>query len=420
MLRRKNKDNYLEEHLDEIRGEFKLLDHWIFLNAADQMIPGNYWLKAVHDFYDFQEAGRMEDIPVQDIATHPFLMTAWSECVERGARLINASKDEVTMMYRPMHAGNLIVNDLLTWNYGENIVFTDLDYPSFPYIFMGVEDRYSIELRRIENVNGEILMSDLEKNIDDNTRLVSINRTTPFCGFTFDVKQVCEIAHDHGAIVLDDAFQALGAIDIDVHDDDVDFLVSGSYKWQCGPEGAGIFYIKRDLLEQFEPVFRNYQAITMPGDVPFSSIEHDNLKSWDYPLKKNAYRYSQDTVIGPALFGWNATLKFYEKIGIKNVEKRVRMLGQYAVEKLQEIGCKILHPTDPKKMHGLITYTAGSFERDLESFERFSKPPVGERPIKVSMRALGGVGGIRISTHFFNTKEEIDKLIDVQRELLVN
>lgn len=411
--------NYLEEHFQEVRGEFNLLNHWIFLNAADQMIPGNYWLKAVREFYDFQEMGRIEDIPVQDIATHPFLMATWAECVKRSARLIKAKEKEVTMMYRPMHACNLIVNDMLEWSKGDNIIFTDLDYPSFPYIFEGVAKRHGVELRRIKNINGEILISDLEKNIDDHTKLVNINRTTPFCGFTYNVKQVCEIAHKHGALVLDDAFQALGAIDIDVRNDDVDFLVTGSYKWQCGPEGAGLFYIREDLIERFEPKFRNYQAIIMPKGVPFSLKEHDNLASWKHPLRRDAYRFSQDTVIGPALFGWNATLKFYEKIGIKNVEKRVRMLGQYAIERLQEIGCKILHSTDPQKMHGLITYTTGSYEKDLGSFNRFSTPHVGEKPTKVSLRALGGVGGIRISTHFFNIKEEIDELIKVQKKLLI-
>ena len=67
-------DNTIDNNIDAIRSEFKLLDHWIYLNAADQMIPGNYWLSAARDFYSFQEYGRMEDILTADIATHPFLM----------------------------------------------------------------------------------------------------------------------------------------------------------------------------------------------------------------------------------------------------------------------------------------------------------------------------------------------------------
>ena len=89
-------NNYIDNHIDEIRQEFKLLDHWVYLNAADQMIPGNYWLKAAREFYNFVEYGRMEDIPNADIATHPFLLSAWDESIVRGARFINADRDEVT------------------------------------------------------------------------------------------------------------------------------------------------------------------------------------------------------------------------------------------------------------------------------------------------------------------------------------
>lgn len=101
-------DNTIDNNIDAIRSEFKLLDHWTYLNAADQMIPGNYWLSAARDFYSFQEYGRMEDIPTADIATHPFLMALAGECIERAARLINADKDEVTNCYRPCITANLI------------------------------------------------------------------------------------------------------------------------------------------------------------------------------------------------------------------------------------------------------------------------------------------------------------------------
>ena len=408
----------LEKNINEVRKEFKLLDYWTFLNAADQMIPGNYWLKAVREFYNFQETGRMEDIPVQDIATHPFLTTTFFEAIERSANFIHADKEEVTPMYRIMTASNLLLYDMIDWKKGENVVFTDLAYPSIPYILLDLKERYGIELRRIKNVNNEILISDLEKNIDDNTKLVVINRTAAFSGFTYNVKRVCEIAHKHGALVLDDAFQALGAIDINVHKENLDFLISGSYKWQCGPEGAGVFYIRKDLIEKINPRYRNYLWANIPTQIPFSLPDHDNIKSWDYSPVTNANKFSQDVCIGPALFGWNATLKFYEKVGIKNIEKRVRYLGGYLIEKLKEIGCKVLTPEDPQKRHGLIIYTTGSYESDLASFNYFSAPPLGRKPIKVSLRALGGVGGIRVSTHFFNTEEDIDKLIVAQKEVL--
>jgi len=409
--------NYIDENLDSIRKEFKLTDYWVYLNAGDQMIPGNYWLEAAREFYRFVEYGRMEDIPNADIATHPFLTTAWKESIELSARLINADPEEVTNSYRPSITANLIMYNLLDWEPGDNIVFNELSYPSFIYIARDLERRYGVELRFVRQVNGEILMEDLEAQVDDNTKLVVIDRTTAFCGFTFDVRAVCEIAHRHGALVLDDAIQAVGAINVDVKHDDVDMLVTGAYKWQCGPEGAGLFYIRKELIESIDPRFRNYIWAQIPGPIPFGAENHDNLKHWDFPPENTANKFSQDVTIGPALFGWIATLKFYEKIGIDNVEERVRRLGTYAIERLQEIGCTITSPTDPAKRHGLITYTNGSYEQDLAFFNSCAAPGRCMRPIKISLRNLGGVGNLRVCTHFFNTEEEIDYLVEHQKAM---
>ncbi len=409
--------NYIDNHIEDIRSEFKLLQHWVYLNAADQMIPGKYWLDAVRDFYNFVEYGRMEDIPTADIATHPFLLAAFSESIERSARFINADPDEVTNTYRPAITANLILYNMFDWFEGDNVVITDLSYPAIPYILQDISRRYGVELRIVRNVDGEILMEDLEKMVDDKTRMVCVDRTTAFCGFTFDMKEVCRIAHEHGALVLDDAMQSLGAIEIDVKDDDVDILLSGTYKWQCGPEGAGIFYIKRSVMDSIDARYRNYIWADVPG-VPFADKDHDTLESWKAQPVNNANQFSQDVTIGPALFGWIATLKFYDKIGMHNVEERVRRLGGYAIERLQEIGCKVTSPTDPAKRHGLITYTTGDYDKDTAFFNRCYAPGRCMRPIRISMRALGGIGNLRVSTHFFNTEEDIDYLIDLQKKML--
>ena len=408
----------LNKDIDKIREEYDLLKHWIFFNAAGQMIPGNYWLKAEEDFLDFQRRGAIESLPVASIATHPYLTHTYYDCIDRAAKLIHAKSNEVTNMYRVVTAANLIINNMLDWEKEDNAVFTDLTYPSMTFVLQHLSKKKGFELRRVNHVNGEILMSDLEERIDDNTKLVCICRTSKLHGFTYNVKEVCRIAHKHGALVLDDAMQALGAIEVNVHDDNVDFLISGSYKWLCGPEGAGIFYIREDLIDRFEGYW-NYLNAQYPGAIPFARPDHDNLSSWDYPLVKNANRFDQNVCVGPSLFGWNATLKFLDSIGIKNIERRVRRLGSYLIDKLQDIGCKVLTPIDPQKRHGLIAYTTGSYESDINSISKLTCPPTHRKPIKVAYRGeAAGLAGIRVCTHFFNTEEEIDELIKIQKELL--
>lgn len=403
--------------MDKHRDEYPMLNHWVFFNAADQMIAGKYWVNAMRESLNLYEAGRAEDDPPFGPVTHPFLTTVFKEVNTRAARLIHAKESEVTSMYRVMTSANLILNDLLDLKKGDNVVFSDLDYPSIPFILLHLQKK-GVELRRISNVGGEVLMSDLEKMVDDNTKVVIINRTTPWSGFTYDAGSVSEIAHEHGALVMDDAIQSVGAIDVDVHKDDVDFLITGSYKWQSGPEGSGIFYIREDLIDRFEPSFRNYIWADLPNGIPFGFPDHDNIKHWDWPMVRTANKFNLGESVTPVLFGWNATLKFYEKLGIKNIEREVRALGDYAIDRLTEIGCKVYTPEERTKRHGLIKYTTGDPEIDLISFQRFNNPPAGEKPIKTSLRALGGIDGIRVSCHFINTREEIDTLVESQESIL--
>ncbi len=408
-------------NLREIRKQFPLLKHTVYLNSADQAPPGRYWIDAIRKSLNLLEAGSIEDTPPYGFATHPFLSNIFFEVIEKGAKLIHAHRDEVTNNYRIMTAANMIINDIIQWERGDNVVFTNLDYPSIPFILLGLRKR-GVELRRVEHKNGIIPIDEMEKMIDDRTKLMVINRTMPWSGFTYaNVREISSIAHEHGAYVLDDAFQATGAIDIDVHRDEVDFLLSGSYKWQCGPEGAGILYVRREIIENVEPDFRNYLWVDLKGEIPFSTEDHDNLSSWDYPLQKNANKFEMGTVVTPILFGWDATLDFLLNTGIEEIEKRVRSLGDYAYTRLSEEGFSLITPESRENRHGLIVYTSGNAKRDREIYTNLNSPKSPQdRPIKLTLRYAGGIGGIRISTHFFNTKEEIDTLIERQRKILKN
>ena len=388
-----------------------MLKHWVFLDEANAMIPGRYWLEGLRDCVSIYEHAPYGH------ADHPFLTNTFQECIRRAADLIHANEEEVTNIYRVMTASNLIINELIEWEKGDNVVFTDLDYPSIPFILKGLEKK-GVELRRIKNVDGEIHMSDIDDAIDDHTRLVNVNHTMCWCGFTYDVREVTSLAHEHGAYVLDDSIQSVGAIDVDVKRDDVDFMLTGSYKWQCGPEGAGIFYMKQEHIDRFEPKFRNYLHIELPDGIPFGHRDHDNLSSWDHPFLSTANKFDMGVCVTPVLFGWNETLKFIEKTGIEKIEKRVRSNGDYCVDRLNEIGCKVLTPEDPKKRHGLIMYTTGSYEMDQKSHRILDIGGLREKPIKLCHRGLGGVIGIRVSNHFFNTKADIDYLVEMQKKIL--
>ena len=88
------------------------------------------------------------------------------------------------------------------------------------------------------------------------------------------------------------------------------------------------------------------------------------------------------------------------------------------MDRLNEIGCKVLTPDDPKYRHGLIVYTTGDYNLDTKSFAEFNKEWTGEKPIKMCHRGIGGIVGLRISNHFFNSKADIDYLVEKQIKVL--
>lgn len=419
----------LDKNIDEIRAQFPHFNYITHFGSAGSAPLCLKWYNAIQEYWKIVRAGSR----LGGGNVHSFLGPKTIEAKLQAAKLINADPSEVAWVARCCQGFNLI-KDIIDYNSpfqkGDNIVFSDQDYPSGAHSWLGLRKR-GVEPRQVKHVNGQILLSDFEKAIDEKTKLVSVNRTTWHLGFTHDVAAVCKIAHEKGAYVVDDAFQSIGAIKVDVHKDDVDFLISGSYKWQCGPPEAGIFYVRKDLCEKLEPPHWSYlnvdrgpwtmeQRINPVSRFPFGEPDHDNLKSYDMPFYKTAERFEEGISTYDVMWGWYETLKWLNELGSDNIQARCRKVASYMADRLLDIGCKVNTPMDDKttldNLH-LLNYTTGSHDKDKKCTELMAAAP---KPIMgPSMRYQGGIGGIRICPHFFNTEQEIDTFIEFQRNLMM-
>ena len=191
---------------------------------------------------------------------------------------------------------------------------------------------------------------------------------------------------------------------------------------------AGRRAFERQLKEQFGSNVGLDYGVLLQGDGCFRI---DDVASGDYWLDVWVFRAGQygvdyDKPLGPAaekfnrgcvsqssLWGFHAALSFFNKLGVSKIEKRVRHLSGYLIDGLKELGVKVNTPLEPSERGGLVTYTTGRHELNVKSHNTFQR-----KGIITALRYQNGVGGIRVSTHFFNTEDEVDQLLGVQRNLL--
>ncbi|RLI11245.1 cysteine desulfurase, partial [Candidatus Bathyarchaeota archaeon] len=210
-----------------------------------------------------------------------------------------------------------------------------------------------------------------------------------------DLGAISEIAHEHGAYVIVDAIQSAGAVKIDVKKDDVDFLTCACYKWLLGPPGAGYLYVKRELVEKFEPPLVGW--LSVKPEV-FETIDFWDI--WSLKLSETASRFEVGTPSFISIAGIIQALKMFLDFGMENVERRILKLTDYLIETVKDLGLKLQTPEEKQYRSGIVNFKISNPKELAEK--------LNGKNIVVSARSHG----IRVSPHFYNIEEEIDTLME--------
>lgn len=367
------------KNLQKIRKMFPIVQNKIFLNhAATSPLP-KPTVQAMQKFAkEFSETGTMRGDP--------------DEPKKLFARLVGATKDEIAFVTNTSTGLNIIAH-MLDYLSDSNIVTTDLEYPSVVYPWLG--RRLGVEVRYVKNVDGKILLDDVEKAVDDDTVALAVSHVEYANGFRHDLRSLAEIAHEHGAYLIVDAIQSAGAISIDVKRDDVDFLTAGCYKWLLGPAGAGFLYVRKELIEKFEPPFIGWASVKPEV---FDTIDFWDI--WTLKLSETASRFEVGWSSVYSFVGAAASLHILLDVGISNIEKRVLALTARLIKAVKDRGLRLQTPEEPECRSGIVNFLIDKSERRVKRLNK--------KGIMVSARAHG----IRVSPHFYNTEEEIDHLIE--------
>jgi selenocysteine lyase/cysteine desulfurase len=375
------------KNIDKIREHFPITRNKVFLNHAAHSPLPKLVAEAIKR-YVYESSNFWETSSEWNDYGKPLF-----------AKMIGAKTEEIALIENTSIGLNIAAN-VLSYPRGSKVVTTDLEYPSvvYPWLRKGL----GVKVHYVRNVEGKILLEDLEKAVDNKTVAVVVSHVEYVNGFRHNLKALSQIAHEHGAYFIVDAIQSAGAIPINVKKDDVDFLATACYKWLLSPPGAGYFYVKEEIIEEFEPPFVGWASVKQEI---FDTIDFWDI--WSLRLSETASRFEIGSPSQISFVGAKEALKMLLNIGIEKIEERIIELTDHIIEAAKNLGLKLQTPIERQHRSGIVNF---KIEKPQELVRKLA-----EKGIIVSARAHG----IRVSPHFYNTKEEIDIFMEEVKKNIV-
>jgi selenocysteine lyase/cysteine desulfurase len=316
------------------------------------------------------------------------------------AQSLNATADEIVLGENATIGINIVANGI-AWQPGDNLILTTHEHPGNRIPWYNLIKRYGVQLRFL-NVyeDDERMLDELEKLIDSRTRLLSLSHVSRRTGVRFPAQAITALAQRHGIPVLWDGAQSYGAIPVDVKALGCDFYTFSGHKYIMAPQGTGGCYIRRDRIEWVKP----------------SWIGSHSQKDFDLvgglTLLDEAKRFEFGTRNLADQGGFGKALDLWQEIGWGNVFAAIAAYTDRMKAALIAIPGVILEtPLPYAKSAGIVTisvpgFTSAGLYASLLDHERILVSPLEH---DTSM--------IRISTHVFNTDEEIDRLVNGIRRI---
>jgi len=403
----------------KIREDFPILKRKInnhpliyFDNAATSQKPRQV-IEAIKNFYKNHNANVHR-------AVHTLSQEAselYEDAHEEIAKFINAkSMEEIVFVRGTTEAINLVAYawGLRNLKKDDEVVVSLMEHHSniVPWELLSKINGFSIKYADV-NDDGTLIYEDFENKISNKTKIVCFSHVSNVTGVINDVKRVTKIAHEHGALALADGAQSVPHLPVNVKDLDVDFLAFSGHK-MLGSTGIGVLYGKREILEEMEPFQGGGEMIR---EVSFNSVTRRCSITWnDLPWKFEA---GTPNICGG--IGLMEAVKYLRRINMENVKAHECMLTEYAVKRMQEcqkveiyglmdasVKCGIV----PFGVNGLSSHDVALFLDNygimIRSGFHCAQPLHQIFKLKSSARA---------SFYIYNTREEIDRFVEVLKEI---
>ncbi|EGI0706166.1 cysteine desulfurase [Listeria monocytogenes] len=394
--------------IQKIRADFPILAQEInekplaYLdNAATSQKPKQV-IEALTHYYEFDNANVHRG--VHTLAARA--TDAYESARGKVAKFIHAREvAEIIFTRGTTSAINLVVDSYAEANIeaGDEIVISYLEHHSNLIPWQQLAKRKGAVLKYIElEEDGTISVEQAKKTIGEKTKIVALAHVSNVLGTITPMKEIAAIAHQFGAVILVDGAQAVPHMEVDVVDLDADFYAFSGHKMMA-PTGIGALYGKRELLDAMEPT-------------EFGGEMIDFVELYDSTWKELPWKFEAGTPIIGGAIALGAAIDYLAEVGLANIHAHEQALASYAIEEMSKIeGITIYGPKDASKRCGLVTFNLeGAHPHDIATIldEDGIAIRAGHHCAQPLMKWLDLSSTARASFYIYNTKEEIDALID--------
>jgi selenocysteine lyase/cysteine desulfurase len=308
--------------------------------------------------------------------------------------LINAQASEIALVHSTTEGINLVAEGF-PWTAGDNVVTLENEFPSNQYPWLNQAGR-GVETRRVPANGGRVDLQKLAAACDARTRIIAVSWVGYLSGWRLDLDEVAELAHAHNALLFVDAIQGLGVFPLNVRQTPVDFLAADGHKWLLGPEGAGVFYIRREHLDLLRPVGVGWNSVVHASD--YQRIE--------LTLKASAARYEGGSHNMPGAMALGPSLELLLGFTIDRISARVLEIADRTCEQLRRVGAAIDSPRDGSHRSGIISFVMPG--RDSLALRKYC----WQRGVALAHRG----GKLRVSPHAYQNDDDIGRLVQALAE----
>ena len=382
-------------NLDEelIAHSFVKSDRIYLNNASSSMIPVST-IKAMTDFTMHYNSLGPDSL---DFAA--LLSEKSNELRGTISKLVKCRPEEVILTSSATEGINLVANGM-NFSKDSNVIIRGTTHEHHANYYPWLRLASKIQLKSLDHdQNGFIEISELEKKLDRNTRLVALSHGLYNTGAILPIPEIGKILNEKGVPFFLDAAQTVGCTEFDFGKTGADFVAFNGYKWLCGPMGVGIFICKKDSAPMLEPM-------NLAGE---SAMTYDDSKL--------AYKDIPDKFQGgfrnfAGIVGLQNSISFLMNLGIANIREKIIGLANQLRDELAKIpGVTLYGPEDANRRTSIVSFTMQSKvpQEIVERLERWG--------IILAVREISDTKIMRASPHFFNTESDIAKLVDAIRKL---